>query len=386
MRRADELPTDPEVAAGLETIDAALTGRPVDPAQAELAELALALAADRPEITQELSAELDQQIARRRAGGRTAPRRAWWLWSPAAGLAACLLAAGVIIAQEGGAPRLHPAPAQHPASAQTATQTAPEALFAAPAPGQSARSSGAGGESGALLQPPSNGRKITQSAQLTLTADPSRIDAVAQEVYDVIGQARGVVNSSTVTAGGSTGGYAQFQLSVPSSSLPQTMAALSSLRYANVAARTDTNQDVNDEYQRDVRQLADARALRASLLRQLAGASSQAEIDSLTRRIHDAEASISSDQATLAKLNQQIDFSQIALTINPGSPSPAAGDHGGFTFGKAAHTAGRVLTVAAGIILIAGAVLLPLAALAALVLWATIVRRRRRRRQVLDLV
>ena len=57
----------------------------------------------------------------------------------------------------------------------------------------------------------------------------------------------------------------------------------------------------------------------------------------------------------------------------------------GFTLGRAAHDAGRVLTVAAGAALIALAVLLPVALLVALGLWVAGLLRRRRREQALDL-
>jgi hypothetical protein len=194
------------------------------------------------------------------------------------------------------------------------------------------------------------------------------------------------VRNSEVTAGG-PGSYSEFQLSVPSGSLSQAMAALSTLPYAHVASRTDTTQDVNDQYQADVRALADARALRTSLLKQLAGATTQAQIDSLTARIHDAEASISSDEATLRGLNHQINYSQVTVTVSTGSvPIPvASGSGGGFTLGNAVHDAGRVLTVAAGVALIGLAALVPIALLAALGWWIFWVLRRRRREHALDL-
>jgi hypothetical protein len=206
-------------------------------------------------------------------------------------------------------------------------------------------------------------------------------------VFDVIGQENGVVKSSTVTSAAGPNGYAQFQLSVPSSNLARTMASLSSLHYAHVSSRTDTTQDVNDQYQRDVRALADARALRTSLLKQLANATTQAQINSLNAQIHDAEASISSDQATLRGLQRQINFSQITLTINSPYPVPVSSHGGGgFTLHKAAHDAGRVLTVAAGVALIALAALVPVALLGALAWWVTTAIRRRRREHVLDVV
>jgi hypothetical protein len=230
---------------------------------------------------------------------------------------------------------------------------------------------------------------VIQGAQLSLSAASNRIDDVAQEVFVVVGQVRGVVNSSNVTAsGGPGGGYAQFQLSIPSSELSQAMASLSTLRYTKVASRTDTTQDVNDEYEADVRALADARARRTSLLRALANAATQAQIDSLTARIHDADASISSDEATLRRLGRQVNYSQVGVTINGGVvPLPVASHGGGgFGLGQAAHDAGRVLIVAAGIALIGAAGLVPLALLAGLGWWLASMLRRRRRQQVLDLV
>ena len=180
---------------------------------------------------------------------------------------------------------------------------------------------------------------------------------------------------SSVTATGGSDGYAQFELSVPSSTLPATMASLSRLQYAHVSSRTDTTQDVNDTYVSVQHRLADARALRTALLKQLANAVTQQQIDSLTARIHDAEASIASDLATLRGLNSQINFSQINLTINA-VPAPVSHSSGGgsFTLGKAAHDAGRVLTIGAGIALIALAVLVPVG----LVLWPRLVDRGRR--------
>src|SRR5205085_7825375 len=93
MRRLDEFPIDPEIAAELDAIDATLAGEPVDPEHAEIAELALLLAGERPEIDSEFARSLDQRVARRFApapspGGSSASgarggRR--WIWKPLAG-------------------------------------------------------------------------------------------------------------------------------------------------------------------------------------------------------------------------------------------------------------------------------------------------------------
>ncbi len=236
------------------------------------------------------------------------------------------------------------------------------------------------------MQPPTTGRKVVQAAQLNLAAAPSRIDDVAQEVYDVIGQENGIVENSSVTQGG-PGGYASFQLSVPNGALGQTMTRLSTLDYAQVVSRTDSSQDITGQVGGAGRALADARALRTSLLKQLAAATTTAEIDSLNAQIRDAEASISSDQATLNKLNHQVDYSQVSVQIDARAvPLPTSHKGGGFTLGRAAHDAGHVLTVVAGVALIALAALTPIALVVALAWWVGSALRRRRREQALDSV
>jgi hypothetical protein len=178
-----------------------------------------------------------------------------------------------------------------------------------------------------------------------------------------------------------------MQLSVPSAALAQTMTKLSQLNYAHVSSRTDNSQDVNNQYIQTKRRLADAQALRTSLLKQLANAVTTEQVDSLKAQIRDAERSISSNERALAALNHRIAFSNISLTIYAGTQPPVTTTHhsGGFTLGKATHDAGRVLVVVAGVMLIALAVLLPVAVLAALAWWGGGMVTHRRRERALDL-
>ncbi|MBV9803936.1 MAG: DUF4349 domain-containing protein, partial [Solirubrobacterales bacterium] len=118
---------------------------------------------------------------------------------------------------------------------------------------------------------------------------------------------------------------------------------------------------------------------------QLASATTTEQVDSLNAQLHDAEASISSDEATLGRLNHQVGFSSLGLQISAQTPPPVA-QPSGFGVGRAAHDAGRVLTVAAGVALIAIAGLTPVALLAALIWWVGAALRRRRREQALDSV
>jgi hypothetical protein len=418
MRLLDQDPIDPEIAATLDAIDATLAGEPVGAQYAELAEIALLLASDRPQPSSEFARSMDERVGRRFAPGpgpsaSAAPvRRRRWArrFGEATGalVAGVALVVAIVVVAGGGnggssagsfsstsasSGVATPRAAASSSAAASSTTTAP-AHASASSGSKSAASSIAtttpqtlGSSSTApIVQPPTTGRKVVQSAQLNLTAAANRIDAVAQEVYDVVGQVNGIVNSSTVTQGGPAG-YANFQLSVPSASLPQTMSRLSQLSYAQVTSRTDNTQDITDQYNATTSALADARALRTSLLKQLANAVTTSQVDSLTAQIHDAEASISSDEATLGRLNKQVNFSQINVEINAGTPpTPIAHHSSGFGIGRAAHDAGRVLTVAAGVALIAIAALIPVGLLVALAWWVGSAVRRRRREQALDSV
>jgi len=413
MRLLDDAPMDPEVAAALDAIDSTLAGEAVDPQYAELAELALLLADDRPAVDPVFAHTLDERVAGQFGGAareaeRPSRRSTWSGWL-AGGAAATLVAA--VVALFVFVPGVNHASSSSSSSSSAASSSAASSAVgttssagggaasedatphrtssgAAASSAAAPATTSSSGPSGQTPQPQPDGRKTIQSAQLNLSTAPSRVDDVAQEAFNVVGQENGIVNRSSVTQTGNADGNAFMQLSVPSSALAQTMTKLSQLTYAHVASRTDNSQDVNNQYVQAKRRLADAQALRTSLLKQLANAITTEQVDSLKAQIRDAERSISSDESALAALNHRIAYSNISLTIFAGSPPPVTATHhgsSGFTLGKATHDAGRVLVVAAGVLLIGLAVLLPVAAIAALAWWVGGMVTHRRRERALDL-
>jgi Domain of unknown function (DUF4349) len=422
MPLLDQDPIDPEIAATLDAIDATLAGEPVDGRYADIAEIALLLASDRPEVPPAFAHSMDQKVERRFAAVATdRPRRRryarFWEATGAVAAGVALIVAIVVVAGGGhgaslgasssasesvtsaaasssagsagsaavSTPSTHSAPSRA-AKAQPALVPPTNLSTGSSASGSPAFGSASSSTSAPTIQPPTTGRKVVQGAQLNLTASPNRIDDVAQEIYNVAGQANGIVENSSVTQGG-PGGAANFQLSLPSAGLAQTMSQLSSLNYAQVVSRTDSSQDITDQYGAATRALGDARALRTSLLKQLANATTTEQVNSLNAQIHDAEASISSDQATLNRLNHQVNYSEVYVTVQA-KPVAAPVSHGGggFTLGRAAHDAGRVLMVAAGVALIAIAALTPVALVVAAGWWVASALKRRRREQALDSV
>jgi len=425
MRGPDSDPLSPEIATALMAVDATLAGEPVDPEYAELAELALILRRDRPRTSDAFTARLDERVERRFARPAPAARGTGLrrlLSGSLAGLVAATAAVAVVvvIATSGGGGSGSGASSSSSAASAPATTAASSSASAGAAAGASAaatrgtvtpalKRAPAPSAYGAVSSAPSNvssatstsagasaapspviphGRQVVQSAQLQLSAALNRIDDVAQQVFNVVGAEKGFVNSSNVTSGGGNANAgADFQLSVPTANLGATLTDLSRLRGAHVVSRTDQSNDITAQVGGAGERLAEARALRRSLLKQLADATTAAEVSSIQARLHDANASIASDLSTLRGLQRQVAYSRISLNIEPaGAPPPVVHHSSGFGIGRAAHDAGRVLVVVAGVALIVLAVLVPVGLVAALLAWVGFAVRRRRREHALDLV
>jgi hypothetical protein len=412
-------------------VDATLAGEPVDPDYAELAELALILRRERPRTSDAFTARLDERVERRFARPAPAVRGTGLrrLFSGSlAGLVAATAAVAlvVVIAGSGGggsssgessssssaaaAPATTAASSSASAGGGHAAAVSPDLKRAAVpnaasgavgtgSSGSSASSAAASSTSSAATSTSAGGsavpspvipagRQVVQSAQLQLSAAANQINDVAQQVFNVVGAEKGFVNSSNVTSGaGNANAGAYFQLSIPSANLAATLTDLSRLRGAHVVSRTDQTNDITAQVGGAGERLAEARALRRSLLKQLADATTTAQVDSVQARLHDANASIASDLSTLRGLQRQVAYSRISVNIEPaGAPAPVVHHSSGFGIGRAAHDAGRVLVVVAGVGLIVLAVLVPVGLVAAFVAWVGFAIRRRRREQALDLV
>lgn len=438
MRRRESL--DPVVARELAAIDAALAGgggehAPISSEDAELAQLATLLVAERPPVSRAFRAALDARVEARFAGPdpRAASRRARDGAGAGAGAglvasarrvrrrplipafaatAAVALVALVVALQVGGgsggtdrdmavssgSSAAESAPASGADSAGKAA--APDS---APAPDAAAGSGAArdDGDGGAVFAPPAvqphqapstdppvdahagaTARKVEQSSTVELGAPADKVDDVAQDVLGVVGRQQGIVDESSVSTSGGAG-EARFALRIPAARLQATLAELSRLPDAHVLARTDDTLDVNQAYVSVQRKLDGAEAEREGLLRALRGASSEDETDRLKARLDGVEQQIAGLQRSQRALDRRVDYSRVALTVRADDRGGASGDDGGgagFTPGSALDDAGRVLAVTAGVVVIAAAALVPLALLA-LCLWPLARAAQRRRRE-----
>ena len=208
-------------------------------------------------------------------------------------------------------------------------------------------------------------------------------------MFNIVGQEKGYVNGSNVTSSGGPDSNAFFQLSVPELQPRGDAGDLSQLKGAHVVSRTDNTNDITAQVGGAGQRLAEARALRRSLLKQLANATTTEQVTSIQARLHDANASIASDLSNAARSPAPGGLQQHHRP-HPVQHGPAAGDSPPHRAGS--RSARRRTTPAASwsssraSALIVLAVLVPIGLVAALLAWVGFAVRRRRRDQALDLV
>jgi hypothetical protein len=123
------------------------------------------------------------------------------------------------------------------------------------------------------------------------------------------------------------------------------------------------------------------RAERKSLLAQIRVADTEAELDALKLRLATVERELAQANATFRNIQRRAALSNVTVQI---TSEGARGDEDDWSLGDALDDAGRVLTVAAGIVLISAAVLLPLALIAAIAYFVLSATRNRSRERALD--
>jgi len=389
MRLRREPDLDPTTVRELESLDAALTGRPVDPRDEDLAELAVALRAERPEPRPEFALDLDLRVREgfgTAAGSapatrptRKAPARPWRLALPAAALA-FIVATGAVtsgVFDSGGDPSspqpplaLDEPPVQREAQEGAGDSAAPATSPPLPAPPG--------------VAPGARERRQERAASLTLAAPRDRIEETADEAIRVTDRHGGFVLSSSVSSGDDSEAGAALDLRVPSERLQRALADLSEL--AHVRARTQDTRDITAAFTSPRRRLADALAERRGLLRQLARADTPNETAAIRARLRAVNRRIDRAQAELRRLRERVAFSAVAVTIEPGSASAGNdGSGGGWTLGDALDDALGVLRALAGATLVALAVLVPAGLVAAAAWPAYRLWLRRRRERALEM-
>jgi uncharacterized protein YPO0396 len=222
------------------------------------------------------------------------------------------------------------------------------------------------------------GRQQQLAASLTLGTAPASLQAISDQVARQAVRDGGYVQSSNVQVQQRGASEATLTLRLPSARLATALAAIG--RLAPVRAENQSLQDITDEYAAARRRLSDAEAERTALLHALAGATSEGQIASLRERLASARAAIARAQSSLNAVSQRASTAVVEVTIIGDAPA----QHEGLTLHRGLHDAGRVLLVALVVILIAAAILVPLALVVAAMAGARGAWLRYRREQVLN--
>jgi hypothetical protein len=390
-------------------LDAALNGQGEGPAADSWRELSEDVRSLAPPMTaafeQRLRARLEQPPARPRRR-RSSLGRLGALARPrvAAGMASAVLAGLVVLVLVLSGPQSREAAPRADSAAGTgaipagvkAPSNAPASGAAVPAParttrGAEAASAKAGAEAATAKAgdlapvpgPPATapGRVQQLAASIALSTSAGEVQSVSDGVARLVVRDEGYVQDSHVQVQQHGSSEANLTLKLPSARLSAALAAIA--RLAPVSSESQSLQDITNTYDAARQRLDDANAERKALLRALAAATTQGEIDSLRERLSQARGAITQDKSALQAVSQRASSAEVEVTVlADGGGATSASE--GLTLHRGLHDAVRVLTVALIVILIAAAVLLPLALLIAALTGAHRVWRRHQRERVLD--
>jgi len=296
-------------------------------------------------------------FTRHRRGARALASHRRSALGAAASVAVALVAVLLISGSHGSTPVTEsPAPTRRPPAAALGSVAAPSAAGAASVPG----------------------REQQLGASITLGSTPQNLQATSDQVAQLTVRDGGYVQSSNVQVQQQGTSEATLALRLPSARLAAALAAIG--RLAPVRAENQSLQDITGAYNAAHRQLSDAEAEQRALLRALAAASTEAQIDSLHARLSASRAALARAQSSVSSISARASNAEVEVSI---LGDTRAGSEG-LTLHKGLHDAGQVLLAAAIAILILAAVLVPLALLLAGVAGARRTWRRYQRERALD--
>jgi hypothetical protein len=426
--RRDDAPLPDDVAAELEALDSALRGEEVPAGMESLAVLATELRAERDEPDPEFGDALDrwaaagfprgrrvglsEQATRGDLGGRLrsfAQSLTLRRLAPVGAAAAALVVVVVAVAQidfetntddaaDTGAVAEEAVQSEAPAALEPNTGGAGDSAIGvgdsaiategADARGESLETLDAGTSARSLrravpLMNDSSGaaggqeqRKVERDAQLTLAAPADEVQDVTNQAVDVVEGYRGIVLSSQ-SSGTDDSARATLRLILPTRTLDSALDDLSDL--ADVKSLSEGSVDITRPFVDAKDRLAGLRAERKSLISQIRVADTEEELDRLKVRLDGVQNQIAQANAEFENIQRRARQSSVTLQITSDGAS-----EGDWSLEDALDDAGRVLTVGAGIALISGAVLLPLALIAAIAYLVIGASRRRARERALD--
>ncbi|HEY3865803.1 MAG TPA: DUF4349 domain-containing protein [Solirubrobacteraceae bacterium] len=357
-----------------------------------------------PPIAPEFERKLGERVAERGAPSvsKRPHSRSGWLRPPGRlGAAASIAAIGAVVAAvviagpwRAGTGPIEALPHQ-PATSSNAgrAEASTPGVSASKGALRAAKGATAGGSAsasaGAVANAPASapaaggagsapGRVQQLAASITLAAAPNDVQETADRVSRLAVSDGGFVQSSRVQVQQAGTSEASLALSIPSAKLSTALASLGQI--APVRAENQTLQDITSTYDAATQRLGDATAERSALLHALSKATTEGQIDSLHERISQNHGAIAHARSSLQTVSQHASTAEVEVTVTGDAHTGSEG----LTAHRGLHDAGRVLVVTLVVLLIAAAILVPLALLFVALATARRMWRRYQRERVLD--
>lgn len=233
---------------------------------------------------------------------------------------------------------------------------------------------------------PSGHRDVERGAELVLRSEPGEIEGDAKEVFAAVHAAHGVVLDSSIhdwkANAGSHAGEARagFELLLPSPRLGDTMATLS--RIAPVRSRHESTSDITAPTVTIRDRLLASEAKVEGLLAQLATTPSDEERVATEAELRSERHRVDMLRGRLDRLRQRAGYAHVTVRIE--GRSTASSGSASWGVDDALGDAGRILAVAAGVVVVGLAIIAPLALIVLLAWLANRAWARNRRESALD--
>jgi hypothetical protein len=367
--------------AALAVVDEALASGRVSAEGAEareLQDLALALEAESELPREEFAQELGERVAAGFARPRRLPRLATLrprALALAGSAAVLVVVIGVAVSVSGGSDDDLAAPRSVEGGGGPTAAVAPEEAQRRSSDGSTQPAVPMAGAGRGRVAPGERERRIERTAELTLTAPDDELDRVADSIVRVTDRYAGFVLSSSVASGDESDRGGSFDLRIPAGSLRDALRDLSKL--GHVRSRREAGRDVTPVYVSARDRLTAAKAERRSLVRRLAAADSDGEVESIRRRLDATSLRIERLRRELGALRERTDYVAVSVDLETEDGDGGSGGAGGTR--DAFDDSIGLLEGSLNLLVRALGVLIPLALVAGLGwLGGRLLRRRRR--------
>ena len=202
-------------------------------------------------------------------------------------------------------------------------------------------------------------RDVERSARVVLAVDPADVRSAAGEVLAVVHEYDGIVLRSSTRTRDEGRAVASFDLLVPSRRLSDALAALSQI--GPVRSRSDAAVDVTAPTIGLQERARDSRAKVDGLIAELEAATTGSERESIEAELRAERSRLARLRSRLSAMERRTHFARVSVRVvsDPGAAASAGG--GSWGIGDALSDAGRILAIAAGVTVVALAVLAPIA-------------------------